>query len=182
MRTVRNGIQLIWIGRINYNTRIRRGYGKFIAAKARDCSYLSTSEAKTDDNMLIAIGEIENEILSKKYGLVWEEHEEAVDVKMRTCIPVFTESADRDITADPHLPYNFILEGDNLHSLYLLDKTCRERVDCVYIDPPYNTGAKDWKYNNDYVDKTNTFRHSKWLSMMNARLQIARRLLKDEAF
>jgi len=135
---------------------------------------------QTDDEMLIAIGEIENALVSKKYGLVWEEHEEEVDEKMVGNIPVFREKIDREICKDLTLPFNFILEGDNLHSLYLLEKTCKERVDCVYIDPPFNTGAKDWKYNNDYVDKNNVFRHSKWLSMMNARLQIAKKLLKDD--
>lgn len=136
-------------------------------------------EQFTDDDMLIAIGEIENDLTSKKYGLIWEEHEEAVDVKMRESIPVFTEDTAREVIAGEG-PLNFILEGDNLHSLYLLEKTCRERVDCVYIDPPYNTGAKDWKYNNNYVDKNNEYRHSKWLSMMNARLRIAKNLLKND--
>ena len=150
--------------------------------RERMLGYLATvrEQFATDDSMLIALGEIENALISKKYGLVWEEHEEAVDVQMQTHIPVFTEDHARDISVDPALPYNFILQGDNLHSLYLLERTCKEQVDCIYIDPPYNTGAKDWKYNNDYVDKTNTFRHSKWLSMMNARLQIAKRLLKDD--
>ena len=133
----------------------------------------------TDDDVLIAIGEIENELTNKKYGLLWEEHEEAVDVAMRESIPVFTEDVSRELISSDG-PLNFILEGDNLHSLYLLEKTCRERVDCIYIDPPYNTGAKDWKYNNDYVDKTNEYRHSKWLSMMNARLKIAKKLLKSD--
>ena len=133
----------------------------------------------TSDEMLIAIGEIENELTSKKYGLIWEEHEEVVDAAMRENIPVFTEDAARELIRTDG-PFNFILEGDNLHSLYLLEKTCREKVDCIYIDPPYNTGAKDWKYNNDYVDKTNSYRHSKWLSMMNARLRIAKNLLKDD--
>ena len=137
-------------------------------------------ECNTSDELLRALGEIENELLNKKFGLVWEEHEEAVDVKMRTHVPVFAEVADRELCTNVEFPYNFILEGDNLHSLYLLDKTCHESVDCIYIDPPYNTGAKDWKYNNNYVDKTNRFRHSKWLSMMNARLQIAKGLLKDD--
>ena len=136
------------------------------------------SEHSTDD-MLIAIGEIENEIISKKYGLLWEEHEEAVDVAMKNSIPVFKEDTAREIISS-NAPLNFILEGDNLHSLYLLEKTCREQVDCIYIDPPYNTGAKDWKYNNDYVDKVDTYRHSKWLSMMNARLKIAKKLLKSD--
>lgn len=147
----------------------------------RMIAFLNTirEQHKTDDDILIALGEIENELTSKKYGLVWEEHEEAVDVKMRESIPVFSEDKAREIIAADG-PYNFILEGDNLHSLYLLEKTCKEKVDCIYIDPPYNTGAKDWKYNNDFVDKTNAYRHSKWLSMMNARLQIARKLLKDD--
>ena len=136
------------------------------------------SEHSTDD-MLIAIGEIENEIIRKKYGLLWEEHEEAVDVAMKNSIPVFREDTSREIISSDG-PLNFILEGDNLHSLYLLEKTCREQVDCIYIDPPYNTGAKDWKYNNDYVDKKDTYRHSKWLSMMNSRLKSAKKLLKSD--
>ena len=70
----------------------------------------------------------------KKYGLVWEQHEEAVDVQMRTQIPVFTEDADREITAIPGGAYNFLLEGDNLHSLRLLEKTHKGRIDVIYID------------------------------------------------
>lgn len=136
------------------------------------------AEHSTDD-MLIALGEIENEIVSKKYGLLWEEHQEAVDEAMKESIPVFKEDDSREIIAS-NGPMNFILEGDNLHSLYLLEKTCREKVDCIYIDPPYNTGAKDWKYNNNYVDKNDSYRHSKWLSMMNARLKIAKKLLKSD--
>ncbi|MBQ3850066.1 MAG: site-specific DNA-methyltransferase, partial [Clostridia bacterium] len=74
-------------------------------------------------------------------------------------------------------PWNFIIEGDNLQALYLLEKTHRGKVDCIYIDPPYNTGARDWKYNNDYVDGNDQYRHSKWLSMMKSRLLVAKRLL-----
>ncbi len=133
-----------------------------------------------DDEARIAINEIETELTIKKYGLVWEEHEEQVDVEMQTNIPVFTEAADKEIVSDESLPYNFLLEGDNLHSLKLLEKTHRESFDVIYIDPPYNTGSKDWKYNNDYVAKEDGFRHSKWISMMNARLSIAKKLLKDD--
>lgn len=61
-----------------------------------------------------------------------------------------------------------------MHALHLLEKTHKGKVDCIYIDPPYNTGAKDWKYNNDYVDSNDVYRHSKWLSMMQKRLQIAK--------
>lgn len=138
-------------------------------------------EQHSDDESLIAINQIENELTSKKYGLVWEEHEEEVDVKMRTHIPVFTEVEEKEIVGNPDSEqYSFLLEGDNLHSLKLLEKTHKGKIDVIYIDPPYNTGAKDWKYNNDYVDKNDTYRHSKWLSMMAARMKIARKLLKDD--
>ena len=135
-------------------------------------------EHKDDDAMLIAIGEIESELNAKKYGLVWEEHEEAVDAKMRTHIPVFTEDASKEITRDSGGVYNFLLEGDNLHSLYLLDKTHHEAIDLIYIDPPYNRGSNDFRYNDAIVDSQDTFRHSKWLSFMAERLRIAWKLLK----
>ena len=102
--------------------------------------------------MLIALREIENELTSKKYGLVWEQHEEAVDVMMRDNILVFTEVPEREITAAPGQGYNFILEGDNLHSLRLLEKTHKGEIDVLYIDPPYNTGNKDFIYDDAYVD------------------------------
>ena len=100
---------------------------------------------------------------------------------MKENIPVFTEDFSREIISNTG-KINFILEGDNLHSLYLLEKTCREKIDCIYIDPPYNTGAKDWKYNNNYVDKNDLYRHSKWISMMNVRLKKAKVLLKLMGF
>ncbi len=137
-------------------------------------------EMHNDDDSLIALNQIESEIVSKRYGLVWEEHEENVDLMMRDNIPVFTEDSEREICEAPGEVYNFILEGDNLHSLNLLAKTHKGKVDVIYIDPPYNTGAKDWKYNNDYVEKTDSYRHSKWLSMMAARMTIAKKLLKDD--
>lgn len=137
-------------------------------------------EQHSDDASLMAINQIEKEICSKKFGLVWEEHDENVFTMMEEAIPVFDEIDEREICVDETLPYNFLLEGDNLHSLTLLAKTHRHKVDVIYIDPPYNTGAKDWKYNNDYVDKVDTYRHSKWLSMMSARMKIASTLLKED--
>lgn len=73
--------------------------------------------------------------------------------------------------------WHTLIEADNYHALQLLEYLYAGKVDCIYIDPPYNTGAKDWKYNNDYVDGNDTYRHSKWLSMMEKRLKIAKRLL-----
>ena len=105
-------------------------------------------EHKDDDSVLIALGEIEAELNAKKYGLVWEEHEETVDVMMKDNIPVFTECKDKEIAASDSDTYNFLLEGDNLHSLYLLEKTHKGRVDVIYIDPPYNTKNKDFIYDD----------------------------------
>ena len=73
--------------------------------------------------------------------------------------------------------WHTLIEADNYHALQLLEYLYAGKVDCIYIDPPYNTGAKDWKYNNDYVDGNDQYRHSKWLSMMQKRLEIAKRLL-----
>lgn len=76
--------------------------------------------------------------------------------------------------------WHTLIEADNFHALQLLEYLYPKQVDCIYIDPPYNTGARDWKYNNDYVDSADSYRHSKWLSMMQRRLKIAKRLLKPE--
>nr|WP_302754746.1 DNA methyltransferase [uncultured Megasphaera sp.] len=73
--------------------------------------------------------------------------------------------------------WHTLIEAENYHALQLLEYLYAEKVDCIYIDPPYNTGAKDWKYNNDYVDSSDAYRHSKWLSMMEKRLRIAKKLL-----
>ena len=73
--------------------------------------------------------------------------------------------------------WHTLIEADNYHALQLLEYLYAGKVDCIYIDPPYNTGAKDWKYNNDYVDSADTYRHSKWLSFMQRRLQLAKKLL-----
>lgn len=78
---------------------------------------------------------------------------------------------------DPSAPHHVLIEADNYHALQLLLFPYEGKVDCIYIDPPYNSGARDWKYNNDYVDGNDAWRHSKWLSMMHRRLQLAKRLL-----
>lgn len=76
--------------------------------------------------------------------------------------------------------WHTLIEADNYHALQLLEYLYAGKVDCIYIDPPYNTGAKDWKYNNDYVDSSDSYRHSKWLSMMEKRLKLAKKLLNPE--
>lgn len=80
-------------------------------------------------------------------------------------------------TDDKELPTHALIQADNYHALQLLEYLYYGKVDCIYIDPPYNTGARDWKYNNDYVDSGDSYRHSKWLSMMKKRLELAKKLL-----
>lgn len=129
-------------------------------------------------NLLQYISEIEKDIKGKKYGLVFEEHREGIDEKLETHLPVLTE--EEELLVDNGGNMNFLVEGDNLASLKLLQKTHSGKIDLIYIDPPYNTGAKNWKYNNDYVDSKDLYKHSKWLSMMNERLLIAKRLLTNK--
>lgn len=76
--------------------------------------------------------------------------------------------------------WHTLIEADNYHALQLLEYLYAGKVDCIYIDPPYNTGARDWKYNNDYVDGADTYRHSKWLSFMEKRLKLAKKLLNPK--
>ena len=148
--------------------------------RQRMLAFLETirEEHKDDDKVLIALGEIENELNAKKYGLVWERHEEAVDIQMRDNVPIFTECVDKEITSTKG-GVNFLLEGDNLHSLRLLEKTHTGKIDVIYIDPPYNTGSKDFTYDDAFVDSTDAYRHSKWLSFMERRLLCLQRLLSD---
>ena len=77
-------------------------------------------------------------------------------------------------------PFHTVINAENFHALETLLFTHRGRVDCIYIDPPYNTGAKDWKYNNDYVESDDLYRHSKWLAMMERRLLLAKELLNPD--
>lgn len=133
-------------------------------------------ENSGNEENLIAINEIENELNGKKYGLVWEEHEENVDKMMEENVPVFVEDKKRKIKTNED-EYNFLLEGDNLHSLYLLEKTHKGKIDVIYIDPPYNTGSEDFKYDDSYIENEDGFKHSKWLSFIHSRLLIAKSLL-----
>ena len=76
--------------------------------------------------------------------------------------------------------WHTLIEADNYHALQILEYLYAGKVDCIYIDPPYNTGARDWKYNNDYVDSNDQYRHSKWLSFMERRLKLAKHLLNPQ--
>ena len=143
------------------------------------CTISDIKKNITDENVLNNLSLIENELTKKKYGLIWEEHMERVDKELETQIPTFDEIKDKQIKLTDK-KYNFLLEGDNLHSLYLLEKTHKEKIDLIYIDPPYNTGNRDFIYDDKMIDNVDTFKHSKWLSFMNRRLQTAKRLLSNK--
>lgn len=119
----------------------------------------------------------------KKYGLVWEEKSEDIEERLREDLPVLVERNDDTvhpiISDNPDAPNHLIIEGDNLAALTELSYTHAGKVDVIYIDPPYNTGHKDFAYNDSYVDAEDEYRHSKWLYFMAKRLKIAKSLLKD---
>ena len=139
------------------------------------------SAAAQDENtaqLLTYLAEIEKDIRGKKYGLVFEEHRENIDEVLENNLPVLTENT--DLFIDHGGQMNFLIEGDNLASLRLLEKTHKGMIDLIYIDPPYNTGNKDFIYDDNFVDSNDTFRHSKWLSFMEKRLRIAKNLLSEK--
>lgn len=138
----------------------------FIAAAPQD---------ENTGNLLSYLSELEKDVNGKKYGLVFEEHREEIDEVLDTHTPVLTEDA--DLFIDHGGQMNFLIEGDNLASLQLLEKTHKGKIDLIYIDPPYNTGAKDFVYDDAFVDTTDGFNHSKWLSFMKQRLSLSKKLL-----
>ena len=118
---------------------------------------------------------------NKPYGLVWEDKPEDVEERLREELPVLKEVPERAIISDnPDAPNHILIEGDNLEALTALAYTHEGKIDVIYIDPPYNTGNKDFVYNDHYVDKEDSYRHSKWLSFMSRRLKIAKQLLSDK--
>lgn len=116
----------------------------------------------------------------KKYGLVWEDKPEEIETRLVDELPVLTEVPERAIVSEsPDAPNHILIEGDNLEALTALAYTHEGKIDVIYIDPPYNTGNKDFVYNDSFVDREDGYRHSKWLSFMNKRLQIAKSLLSS---
>ena len=115
----------------------------------------------------------------KKYGLVWEEKPEEVVEMCKEKLPVLKEVKNKEIITDKDKPVNLLIEGDNYHALSVLNYTHAKKVDVIYIDPPYNRGTGDFKYNDKFVDREDGYRHSKWLGFMGKRLSLAKSLLKN---
>lgn len=131
------------------------------------------------DGLLKVIEKLESR---KKYGLVWDEEntKEKFEKESENALPILKEVKVKEIKTDANKPTNILIEGDNYHALSVLNYTHPGKIDVIYIDPPYNTGKKDFVYNDDYVDEEDTYKHSKWLSFMSKRLRLAKNLLTDD--
>lgn len=142
-------------------------------------TYIASAPQDTNTgNLLQYLDELTQDVKGKKYGLVFEQHREKIDETLAANTPVLTE--EKDLFIDNGGEMNFLIEGDNLAALKLLEKTHKGKIDVIYIDPPYNTGNEDFFYEDDYVDVSDVFRHSKWLSFMEKRLKIAKNLLSKD--
>ena len=143
----------------------------FIAAAPQD---------ENTGNLLSYLSDLEKDVNGKKYGLVFEEHREKIDEVLDTHTPVLSE--EKDLFIDNGGQMNFLIEGDNLASLKLLEKTHKGKIDLIYIDPPYNTQNGDFMYDDTFVSADDLFQHSKWLSFMKKRLLLCRKLLANRGF
>lgn len=149
---------------------------------------MQDSESSSKEDLLIKISKLEkeNSLLKKhkKFGLVWEDKPEKVADDCKTKLPVVEEVVEKAINEAGDEPANLIIEGDNYHALSVLNCTHAGKIDVIYIDPPYNTGEKardgGFIYNDRFVDKEDSFKHSKWLSFMEKRLQLAKTLLAED--
>jgi adenine-specific DNA-methyltransferase len=137
----------------------------------------------TKEELLALVEKQEAELVSKKYGLVWdaEREPEQVVLDCEHYLPVLKRVKGKEIKTVKDQGDNILIEGDNYHALMTLNYTHQGKIDVIYIDPPYNTGAQDWKYNNKFVGEDDGYRHSKWLNLMEKRLNIAKNLMKDDA-
>ena len=136
---------------------------------------------QTKEKLLAEIERLKKELKKKKkYGLIWEDKPEDVVEMCKEKLPVLKEVKSKEIITDKNKPMNLLIEGDNYHALSVLNYTHKGKIDVIYIDPPYNTGNKDFIYNDHYVDREDSYRHSKWLSFMEKRLKLAKMLLSKE--
>ena len=142
-------------------------------------TYIATApQDENTANLLAYLSELEKDVGAKKYGLVFEEHREEIDEVLSTHTPVLTE--DGSLFIDNGGQMNFLIEGDNLASLQLLEKTHKGKIDLIYIDPPYNTGNQDFIYDDAFLANNDGYRHSKWLSFISERLRLAKKLLAKD--
>lgn len=164
------------------STNISKLKREDLLAKIKDIrTFISSApQGENTANLLSYLSDLEKDVNGKKYGLVFEEHREEIDEVLATHTPVLTEQS--DLYIDNGGEMNFLIEGDNLASLQLLEKTHKGKIDLIYIDPPYNTQNADFMYDDTFVAADDLYRHSKWLSFMKKRLLLCRKLLASRGF
>ena len=131
--------------------------------------------------LLKVISRLEKELKTKKYGLVWDSEKEPEQVVLdcENNLPILKRIKTKEIKTNANED-NILIEGDNYHALTVLNYTHKAKVDVIYIDPPYNTGQKDFIYNDKIVDSEDTYRHRKWLNFVEKRIKLAYELLKED--
>lgn len=131
------------------------------------------------EELLVVISKLESR---KKYGLIWdlEKTQELFEKDAQNAFPILKEVKSKNICIQSNSKTNIFIEGDNYHALSVLNFSHQDKIGCIYIDPPYNTGEKDFIYNDHFIDETDEYRHSKWLSFMYKRLRLAKNLLTPE--
>src|SRR4030042_2496424 len=153
---------------------------------------MTDKEQKLQSKIIALEKEIERlkkSVKKKKYGLVWMDVPEAFEDDLENKLPILTEVKDRAIINDDGKPKHILIEGDNYHALTCLNYTHKEKIDLIYIDPPYNTGSDGFRYKDkrlldrfpdgQEVPKDHPFRHTYWLSFMRKRLELSRSLLSN---
>ena len=143
---------------------------------------MSKYEKFSKEELLALVEKQDNELSSKKYGLVWDSEREPEQVVLdcENNLPVLKRVKGKEIKESKNWEDNILIEGDNYHALTVLNYTHQEKIDVIYIDPPYNTGNQSWKYNNNYVELEDGYFHSKWLNMMEKRLNLSKELLTEK--
>lgn len=134
----------------------------------------------TKEELIKLLHKQDEELTIKKYGLTWDSEKEPEQVVLdcENNLPILKRIADKEIKTD-NSDYNILIEGDNYHALTVLNYTHKEKIDVIYIDPPYNKGDKDFVYNDRFINKDDGYLHSKWLNFMEKRLMLAKNLLKN---
>jgi len=154
-------------------------YVRLYKREITEGAHVQLKSSKSDD--IFTVREIKGKKvkIANKDGLIRDEKIDDLAVVMRHGESIYPGLVEVDrVERGGDKPFHTVINAENYHALQLLLYTHEGKIDCIYIDPPYNTGAKDWKYNNDYVDSEDRYRHSKWLSFMEKRLLLSKRLLR----
>lgn len=136
----------------------------------------------TKEELLKLVEKQDAELDLKSYGIVWDREREPEQVVLdcENNLPILKRIAKKEIKTDAS-DDNILIMGDNYHALTVLNYTHKGKIDFIYIDPPYNTGKKDeWKYNDKFIDENDSYKHAKWLNMMEKRIELAKNLLKED--